>query len=252
MNLGISHLAWDNNDLFGDLSNILIKNNINFLEVVFPKLISWKESDYSKIDYFFSLVKSLGFNIYSTQSILHKSNVFDMCSIDFINHINIVCEICGNYNIKKIVLGAPSIRNVYAQDELLNVFFTIDNILKDKNQILCIEPNADFYMGKYFFTIKEIVSFIKLGNFTNIKTMIDTHNILLMGESPKKELLLHKDYIHHIHISEKNLGYFTNSQDHIDLSKQLKKIDYTDPIIYEVKDIIKNKESLQAFNKIYS
>ncbi len=87
------------------------------------------------------------------------------------------------------------------------------------NCVLCIEPNSKYYGGEYFFTIKEIVNFITLNNFCNIKTMVDTHNLLLENQNIEESIYNFKDHIKHIHISEINLSEINFNYELINLIK---------------------------------
>lgn len=247
MKLGISNLAWDG---YVNLE-FLKQNNINYIEVVLPKFISWNNQELNKLNKFIEEAKNYNINILSTQSIFFNSNVNNFHSDDFIKHIEKVINICDKVKIPKLVLGAPSLRTFKVDFGLINNFYYIDSILKKFNQILLLEPNSKKYNGNYFHTVDEIVNFIKQNDFSNIKTMIDTHNIILENQNPSKMFLKNVLYIDHIHVSEQDLGDFKESYEHSELAIALKNKNYDGLVVYESKPSTNLLKSIELFNKTY-
>jgi sugar phosphate isomerase/epimerase len=166
--------------------------------------------------------------------------------------MNTVFDICKEFNIEKIVLGAPLLRKNNNIEELISLFTYLDLKLNHTNQVLLLEPNSKYYNGDYFFTVAEIVSFIQKNNFNNIKTMIDTHNIILENQSPSNIFTEYYSYIDHIHISEINLESFKPSNYHYELSNKLKEFNYKGLVIYECKKSNSLIEDIKTFSKIYN
>jgi sugar phosphate isomerase/epimerase len=254
MNLGISHLAFQENFYIFNLVDILKKNNISNVEIVIPKLISWDNDNLNSLQDYISNLKDLGFSCLSTQSITFNTSLQSVYDNNFINHIIRVSEICKIVGIKILVFGAPKLRTFYQQSELINIFLEIDLVLKNNNQILCIEPNCSLYGGKFFINLEEITSFLKLGNFTNVKTMIDTHNLLNEGFIPLEEFIKYQDYIAHIHVSENQLSPIQYSEYHKQLGSYLKHSNYIGNLTYEVSNLSESEfeNSLNLFNKLYN
>jgi sugar phosphate isomerase/epimerase len=250
--LGISNLSWENNKELENIIPILKDNNISYIEIILPKYLTWGKNDFNMLDEFINIIQKHNFKLNSTQSIFFNTNVKSFNDISFINHIEVVSNICKYINVEKIVLGSPSIRTERNYDVLSNTFKYVDEIISNNNQILLLEPNSKIYNGKFFHTVKEIVEFILLNNFSNIHTMIDTHNILLENENLISIFTQYKDYIKHIHVSEVNLGDFIESNNHIDLSNILKHYNYDGLIIYETKPSLNLQESIKSFSKIYN
>jgi sugar phosphate isomerase/epimerase len=248
LKLGISNLAWDENIDFSLLKN----NNINYVEIILPKHLDWNNCDLTKLNNFIDCAKNNNINILSTQSIFFNSNVNEFHSKNFINHIKIVIDLCSKIGVNKLVLGAPNLRTSEVNFGLINNFCYIDSILKKYNQTLLIEPNSKIYKGNYFYTVSEIVDFIIQNKFSNIKTMIDTHNVILENQTPSKILLKNILYIDHIHVSEIGLGDFIESDSHLELAKTLKNINYDKLIIYESKPSFNLLKSIELFSKIYN
>jgi hypothetical protein len=245
--LSITQLAFPTEDDFTNSVKILTQNNIINIELILHKIINWDTPDINYLKKYVNRLNKLGFTCYSTQSITYNTSLQSFCDDNFIKHILYVSELCKMVGIKILVLGAPKLRDIYDENVLLNNFKKIDLHLKKNNQTLCIEPNSTWYGGRFFVNLDEIVTFIKKGNFTHIKTMIDTHNLTHENLNPSEEYLKYKDYIYHIHISETGLGAFIDSYIHDELSKILKQKDYQGIITYETQ-INKN---IQEFKNKY-
>jgi sugar phosphate isomerase/epimerase len=251
MNLGISELAWTEFDNLDNLLTKLIESNISSIEMVIPKHIEWQNLDINKILMVAEIYKKYNINIVSTQSILYNSNVESFNDINFLSHIELVCNICNKIGITKLVLGAPALRKNFDINYLHAMFLKLDSILYENGQTLLIEPNSQVYSGQYFFTLLEIITFIESGKFKSIKTMIDTHNIVLENQNPSELLLKYVDYIDHVHISEINLQPFTENKIHMELAETLYKLNYNGLIVYEAKSFETLFEDIKLFSNIY-
>lgn len=209
MKFGISNLSWNLED------DKLVKSNL---------------TDYDYIETIFSRI-SHGY--YSTQSIFYGSDVssFENYSSTF-NRLNHVIDECKKYQVKVIVFGSPSLRKG-SKTNLLEIFNQIDSKLKEYGIYLCIEPNSRYYGAKYYYTLSEIVDDIK--NFSNIRTMIDTHNLILENISVTDSFLKYKKYIKHIHFSEKDLVPISDYSFYYNLIDFLKNEQYNEGITYELK-----------------
>jgi sugar phosphate isomerase/epimerase len=252
MKLGISTLAWDVNNDNSQIFSVLRESNINFIEIVLPKFITWGDSNLTNILKFKNLALEYNIDIISTQSIMYNSNVDSFTDTEFITHISYVSDICSKLNINNIVLGAPTLRKFINNFDLYKVFNIIDIIISNNNQLLLLEPNSKFYKGDYFYDISEIVKFIQHGEFNNICTMIDTHNSILENNIPCKEFKLFSDMIRHVHVSENNLTDYIDSAIHVQFANELKHANYDGLIIYESKPSINLERSIKLFSNTYN
>lgn len=251
MKLSLSNLAWDNQDNDKMLS-ILKNNNVN-VEGVLTKIGDWDEltndvlSEYKKKLDFYNIkmesIQSIFYNI-KCEGITDEKIVY--------SHIKRLIEICKILDINIMVFGSPTMRNGMIDDSLSLIFKKIDDLLSDTKITLVIEPNSKIYGGNYFHNLDEIVDFIEKNKLTNVKTMIDTHNLKLEGYNPIIELEKYYNYISHIHISEINLSPITNPESHIIFSTELKKIGYNKIITYEVLKCDNIEYELDTFIKIYN
>lgn len=249
MRLGVSELAWQTDT---DVLDILNSLDIRYIETVLPKHITWESNDITNLQQYLTKLQKININVLSTQSITYNSNVFSFNHENFVSHMNLVSDLCNKFHIQLLVLGAPKLRNKYNFNIVSKIFKQLDNIMRSRNQILLIEPNCKQYGGEYFFTVDEIVQFIKTNNFTNIKTMIDTHNIINEQQSPAEIYLQYKPYIKHIHVSENNLFEFTNSKFHIELANVLHETNYNGLVIYECINTATLFGDIKLFSNIYN
>lgn len=255
MNLGISQLAFKTQSELIECVDYLKEDNVLNIEIVLPKILDWNLLNMEELQSYVNNLHKLGLTCTSTQSITFNTPITTFSSDVFFSHLRRVCELCKSVGINTIVLGAPKLRDVFNKVYLSYSFKLLDSFLKDNNQVLCIEPNCSLYGGKFFISLDEIVGFLKTNNFTNIKTMIDSHNLLQEGLDLVNEYVKHKEFIHHIHISEIGLGLFKNSSAHLEFSQCLSQHKYEKLIIYEVlsQDNIKPlMQSISQFKHIYN
>ncbi len=243
MNLGITQLAFNSSHELEDLAPLLSELKIQNLEII-PFRMNSKEDSIIKIS------KKYDLTLGSSQSILFGSDIKDFLQEDFPDYIVSVFNRFSNLNTNVLVLGSPGQRKSFEEDRLSIQFHKIDKSLSS-NSILCIEPNCQSYGGGYFFTVSEIADFIRKNRFTNIRTMIDTHNIINEGQSPSQIFEEFADLIHHVHVSENELSSFQESEEHRKLAKSLKEFNYRGIITYEVKPQSNLEESLKQFKSIY-
>lgn len=209
MKFGISNLSLGDGD-----ENLYKKQLIEFdyIETIFPKI-------------------NQGY--YSTQSIFYGSDVrsFDDC-YSTLRRLDDVIDQCYNFGIKIIVFGSSSLRTGN-KNNLLSVFKKIDSKLKRYGIFLCVEPNSKYYGGEYYHRISDIVNDIQ--NFSNIKTMIDTHNLILEGDNIFDSYSKYSSFIKHIHFSEKDLLPIVDYSLYYEFVDFLHKSDYDLGVTYELK-----------------
>ena len=251
MKLGVSELAWERLPIAATLE-LLSERNIKYIETVIPKHVDWMNVDLTQLRQHIATWKKYGIEVKSTQSITYNANITAFTDFKFIDHIHKVSDICAQLNIDTMVLGAPTLRIKRNSTMLIDDFRKIDLMLKERNQILLIEPNSRIYNGQYFFTVNEIISFIRICDFTNIKTMIDTHNIILEGQQPADIFNKYQSYIHHVHVSENGLSSFKNAQHHADLAEALHEANYQGLVVYECMKTPTLIGDIELFSYIYN
>jgi sugar phosphate isomerase/epimerase len=246
MLLAISNLAWSVRDSNKVLA-YLAKNNINLIEVAPTKISDWSTVN-SEIDNFYKMVNLYNIKVYSFQSLFYKTPIQDLSDMNgVISHIETLIKYAKKIGVKVLVLGSPKLRNyIFNYNILLD---QLEALFVKNNMYLCIEPNAQIYGGKYFFTVDEIVDSIK--NYSNIKTMIDTHNSVLANTDPIEEFKKYQEYVYHIHVSEIGLKPIDNISFHKNFAETLKNLLYNKVITYELLEHNNLENNISIFSKIY-
>lgn len=254
MKLALSNLAWDYKESI-DMFNFIKKYNINNIECVLTKIDDWSNLNPDLINEYSNFINSYGIKTNSIQSLFFGLDINSLKDYEIIiTHVNNLINYSKILGINTMVFGSPNLRKKYIgwENDLIKLFNVIDSMLDYTNINMVIEPNASIYGGEYFLTLDEIIEFIEHNKFTNIKTMIDTHNLILENNDPIIELLKYKDYIKHIHISEKNLDLFKTNEMHQRFSNQINKMAYKGMVTYEVKKQDNLLDSIVEFSKIYN
>jgi D-psicose/D-tagatose/L-ribulose 3-epimerase len=251
--LAISNLAWDNveSEKYFDTFK---KIGINKIECVLTKIKDWGGLTLEDIIDYKNHLNKENIQPYSIQSLFYNIKCDSFKDDDLtMSHFIRLIEYSKILGVKILVLGSPNLRKKYDnwETEVVNLFKKVDGLLDNTGIVLTIEPNASEYGGQYFTKISEIVEFIKNSKFSNIKTMIDTHNLILENCDPTIEFIKHNDYISHIHVSEIGLAPIIKTETHELFSKKLMEFGYDGVITYETKKDDKFIESLEVFNGLY-
>lgn len=253
MNLAISNFAWDNSQ-HDFIFDILKKNNITNIETVLTKINDWDFLKNEDIINYKKEIDSYGMNPCSIQSLFYNVKCDDLSNKEqVITHFKKLLSYSKILDIKIMVLGSPKLRNK-SKDWKINLIETlkiIDEMLDGTDIQLVIEPNSSIYGGKYFHTIGEIIFFLDMYEFRNIKTMIDTHNSLLENSDPIVELNHFFNYIEHIHISEINLTKLIDLDFHDKFSQAIKKSGYEKTITFELGKCDNVSDAINNFSNIY-
>lgn len=253
MNIGLSQLAFDSQDS-EEIYNLLYNYNYSYVEGVLTKINSWDYLTQTSLNQFKSELSSRVLECYSLQSLFFNIPVSSMsCSTSIVNHFSKIINYAEILNTKILVFGSPNLRKkeLNWEEKLEIVFYEIDKLLDGKNIKIVIEPNCRAYKGDYFYSCSEISNFLNKNKLINIKTMIDTHNLINENLDPIKEFYENFNYIEHIHVSENNLLPISNIDFHKEFSKCLKDSNYKKGITYEVKKTEKIIDSIKLFAAIY-
>lgn len=252
MNLSISNLAWDHNDLDSVLK-ILQDQSIKKIEGVLTKINTWDLLDEVELNNVKNKLKSYNVEMGSIQSIFYGVDVKSLNNRSgILEHMKKLIKHSKILGYDVLVFGSPNLRNDFDYETIVGVLNEIDDLLVNNNIIMCIEPNSKIYKGGYFYKISEIVDFLTKNNFKNIKTMIDTHNLLLEGEDPIEMVEKYFNSISHIHVSENGLLPISNLDFHEKFSKKLKSVQYTGIITYELLKCDNLEEQIKKFKEIYN
>jgi sugar phosphate isomerase/epimerase len=253
MKLSLSNFAWDkqeDNSTFEELKKL----GINLIEGVLTKIDPWEKLSFNTLTDYKKSLDLYGISILSIQSLFYGVKCESILDEEiFINHFKKLIEYSKHLSVNTLVFGSPSLRKKTSgwEDRLPLIFTEIDKLLDNTGIQLVIEPNSKIYGGEYFFTVSEIVDFITSNGFKNIKTMIDTHNLILEDDDPIEVLKTYIDNIEHIHISEIKLEPIKNTEFHLKFSSHLKEMKYNKIITYEVIKCEQIMDSVKNFYEIY-
>lgn len=252
MNLSISNLAWDHKDLESTLK-ILQKYKIKKVEGVLSKINKWDLIDDNELKNVKTMLESFDVGMGSIQSIFYDVNIESLNEKNkFTQHINKLIEFSKILGFNVLVFGSPNLRNGFNYEIIVDVLKNVDVVLLENNITMCIEPNSKIYNGEYFHTITEISEFLKSNNFTNIKTMVDTHNLILEGEDPVEMIEKYFNQVHHIHVSENKLLPLSNLVFHKKFSEKIKSLKYDGIITYELLPCDNLENQIKTFTEIYN
>jgi len=252
MNLSLSNLAW-NNDTTDIVLPLLKERGITQIEGVLTKLGDWDILTDEILTTFKTKLDVNGIKMKSIQSIFYNLKCYGIKDTDVVyEHILRLLNFCKIFGIEVMVFGSPNMRKGCVDKSLIEIFTTIDNMLDGSGVELSIEPNSKIYGGDYFYNLHEITEFIIKNKYKNIKTMIDTHNLILEGYDPSVEFLKYKNQINHIHISEVNLKPISNLEFHKNFSNILKVGNYEKTITYEVNNLINIDTNINTFIELYN
>ena len=199
------------------------------------------------------MLESFDVGMGSIQSIFYDVNIESLNEKNkFTQHINKLIEFSKILGFNVLVFGSPNLRNGFNYEIIVDVLKNVDVVLLENNITMCIEPNSKIYNGEYFHTITEISEFLKSNNFTNIKTMVDTHNLILEGEDPVEMIEKYFNQVHHIHVSENKLLPLSNLVFHKKFSEKIKSLKYDGIITYELLQCDNLENQIKTFTEIYN
>lgn len=253
MNLALSNFAWDNNNS-EEVFKVLKENNINQIECILTKIKPWNELTRENIIEYKNYLDLFNITPYSIQSLFYGIDC-KITDVDIIiAHFKRLIEYAEILGSKVLVFGSPGLRKQHDGWKLAveNIFTQVDKLLEGKNIKVVIEPNAKVYGGEFWFTLDEIISFLEINRFNNIKTMIDTHNAELENDFYLNDKLKYFDnYIEHIHVSEIKLANIKENELHKNFNLVLDFISYNKTITYEVLNNEGVLDSIKTFINLY-
>lgn len=250
MNISISNMAWEPHDHEEKLK-FFQKVKIKNIEGIFTKIKNWDELSTKDIFEFVSKCADKNINVSSFQSIFYNTPIQSFSEHKLVsNHLLKVVEFAKVAKSNIIVLGSPSLRKSDSLDGLSKSLKFIDKKLKNENIKICIEPNCKLYGGFYFHSLEDICLFIKENKFQNIKTMIDTHNVLAEGFDLNDQYANYVDYIYHIHFSEINLQEIKNYEKYKDFIAEIKE-SYEGLVVYEFRNCFNFNKTIELFNEMF-
>lgn len=219
MQIGISNILWDEQSTSRLCS---IAKNTGFKYI---------ESAYSKINKTESIA--------AIQSLFYKTTITSFSDPKCYSHLCTIVDYAHDNSIDTIILGSPSMRTGNKK-YLIDLLKIIDIYLNDKNCTICIEPNSMKYGAEYYYDIQSIVD--DINNFNNIKTMVDTGNMIMEGLDPLNMYQFYSDFIYHVHLSQDKDSLDTDYKLFSELIELLKEYKYNKKITYENSRLVNDIE----------
>jgi nucleoside-diphosphate-sugar epimerase len=177
--------------------------------------------------------------IYSFQSILYPEtfNIFKD-NVIFLKYFYRLVDIASFLNVKILVLGSPKNRQIdpsVKESTIFDVFNSMGNYCKEKNIILCVEPNSKLYFCNFLTNSQEGYEFVKKLNHTNIKLNLDLGCMEMENENIYDNIFKYLDLTYHIHFSAPNLKSIHSNKNlnYNFIYHQLIKFKYTGKITLE-------------------
>lgn len=225
MQVGISNIVWP--------QDMVRQNSILAKKVGYDYI----ESAYLKVPQSIS--------VYAVQSLFFESIIKGFDDPYCYSYLRKLISLCSEKNIKIITFGSPGFRKGN-KEFMLDLLARVDRHIEGKSCIVCIEPNAREYGAEYYYNLQDIIN--DISQFKNIKTMIDTGNLIMEKYDVLEQYEKYKDYIHHIHISEPYMAPIKDFTVYSELISLLKNNNYRDGITYEC---ISTQSNLEYDMKIF-
>lgn len=249
MKLAATDTGFDN---IIDVADDLYKS-VNYLEIVPTKHKSYKDLSVNDLINYKKSINDIGLSPYSLLSLFYTLDIPNVSYVEeIINHLYKLNNYMVALDCNLMVFGSPNMRKKIPgwENFITEILFYLDKVLNMSNKYFIIEPVAPQYGAEFFTTIDEIVSFLDKNSFTNIFTMIDTHNLFLIEQDPIQQYKNYKDYIKHIHIAEVGLGELKNKDFHTRFANTLSNYEYV--LTHEIRDRNNFVSSIKTFKEIYS
>jgi len=245
MNIAISNLAWNNEDLEENLDT-LKRNDIHSIEIAYTKIKPWASLSLNDIQKFKSICNKKNITIPATQAIFYQSNLSDFNEINkTINHMETITKLTKETDTKIIVIGAPELRKNNSKNNFIKSLTQIDKFLS--NTKICIEPLGH---GDYFKSIEEINNCIQEYNLINIRTMIDTNSLTNQQFDLIEQYEKYHNVITHIHFSNHNLNEIEDFDQYKPFVKLIKQ-NYQHAITYELNKYKNFEITIKKFRELW-
>lgn len=214
------------------------------------KEISEWNNFYSK---FFNEISSMQSLLFKVETQIFES---DENMIQILKILEKGLEFASKLNVKNIVFGSPSIRNVYnyEQKNRSKKFFTQLSGMANKLHInVSLEPNPKIYKTNFINTTNDALEYVKNLDIPNFGINLDFGTIIENNET--LEDILTKENIHfikHIHISEPFLSRidFNKKVKHLILLQTLKSLGYEGYVSIEMKSGCSYDELIEVLDYI--
>lgn len=265
--LTISNIAWAANQE-NDVFSLLPLYGVTAVEVAPTRI--WPEWEYGakEVVAYRNFLQDHGLVCSSLQAILYQQphlKVFGTATerADLIAHLKRVANLAADLGARAMVFGAPKNRDRGDLDEQTAMeqaadLFAIAGEYCHQNQVcLCLEPNPVNYGCNFITNSQSGAELVRLVNSPGFRLHLDAAGMHLAGEEPSLAITAAADVLEHIHVSEPNLGTFSQPQvNHAHIAAALRNIGWEQWISIEMRateqPIESIKEALTVVKAIYS
>ena len=215
--ISISNIAWDTS-LDIDVSNLMSNFGVSYIDIAPPKYFkdssNTKDSKIIDVRNFWlnKKIQPLGMQslLFGTQGL----NVFGASEIQdkLLTHLKSICHIGSTLGARKLVFGSPRNRDrarlndIETMEIAVSFFNRLGDIAKEKNVVICLEPNPTCYHANFMTNSLETAQVVDAINHKNIRMQLDIGAMIINDENPKKIIKKIAPLVHHIHISEPQLA----------------------------------------------
>ena len=245
--LSVSNIAWDAHE-DGEVFDLLQSNGVSGIEIAPTKLWpEWENSSAISASEFRNTLAETGFTIPALQAILFGKPDLQVFSeaeqqAELISHIDHVAELAIALGAKVLVFGSPKNRDCGNRDyeqafDAAKEFFIQAGAACHAHDVqLCLEPNPKVYHCNFMTHWYEAADMVNAVNHPGIGLHLDTACIYMEGDDIIRAIHESAGKIAHFHISEPNLGDFSNPEcNHSTIGKALREIAYDGWISIEMR-----------------
>jgi sugar phosphate isomerase/epimerase len=234
VNISISSIAWDKN-YDPSVAKILVRYGVSYIDLTptryFGDIFKPSDSDILNIKNWWN---DQGVKIYGMQSLLYGTRDFNIFNVtkhkEIFNYLNRVFYIASLLDIKRLVFGSPKNRDrsSLSDKEALHIsvdfFYTIGELAKQFDLIVCLEPNPSIYDCNFMINHDETAFIINQIAHESIGLQLDTGAIAINKEDLINIIDNYSSLIKHIHLSEPMLLEIDiNNEIHKTISSEIKK-----------------------------
>ncbi len=266
MKLTISNIAWtasQENEIF----SLLPLYGVTAVEVAPTRI--WPEWNYDAraVVAYRNFLQEHGLVCSSLQAILYQQpqlKVFGTATerAELIVHLKRVANLAADLGARAMVFGAPKNRDRGDLDEqtamaqAAELFAIAGEYCHQQQVCLCLEPNPVNYGCNFITNSQSGAELVRLVNSPGFRLHLDAAGMHLAGEDVSSAIPAAADVLEHIHISEPNLGTFSQPQvNHPHIATALRTIGWERWISIEMRateqPVESVKEALRVVKAIY-
>lgn len=267
MKLSISNIAWtDAED--EEIFQLLSDHGVSAIEVAPTRLWpDWSGADITNAVAYRQTLAENGLVCSSLQSVLYNQPNLKLFGTQaeveaLAEHLRHVADLAHSLGAGPIVFGAPKNRDRGHLDEksvfakAVDFFSEVSAYCASKDVCLCIEPNPEEYGCNFITDGRSGADLVRAVNSPGFALHLDAAGMYLSGDDPERTIEAAADVLAHFHVSEPNLGDFSQPQvEHRRIAKALKAIGWKKWVAIEMRaterPLVSVKEALSRVAEVY-